>query len=810
MATAKRPASDRLQTYRQKRDFHITREPAPAEVAPRARGAPLTFMVHKHDARRLHYDLRLEIDGVLASWAIPKGPSYDSSSKRLAVQTEDHPLEYGGFEGRIPDGQYGAGDSIIWDRGTYQTYPPDQFHAQREKGHLVIDLQGEKLNGRWHLVRTHRPGGEKNQWLCFKARDGRERADYDVVIERPESVLSGRKMTRGPVSERVMRGPHSDPKVLLEALWPPMKATLADPEDAPADSWLEVKYDGYRGLAAISGGKLVFHTRNALDLSERFPEIAHALRTLRVGEAVLDGEVVAVDLSGTSRFQLLQTEAAEHRFVAFDLIWLEGKDLRAQPIEERRSLLESLLADVRPPLQLSERVLKPIPEALEEAQERGWEGLIAKRRGSQYVGERSKEWLKLKVISTHELAIAGYSPSSVGTGQVGALHLAVAEGEGFRYAGKVGTGFTRELRGQLWKMLEADRKLDKDAQRPLGAPRERDARWVTPKRVAQITFSEWTADGKLRHPSFQGLRTDKKPEECSRERVVEVASEQHVKLTSPDKKLFPHSGITKREVFEYYREVAPVMVPALAQRPLAFEQWPRGIAQPGVFRQNAAGAPDWANKLRVSHLEGKEVDHLVVDRPETLLWLANQNALTLHAWASREPQLHSPDWAIFDLDPGEGTWEQLIEVATALRRLLEELQLESHPKTSGKRGLHVLVPLARGHTYAQTLEFAISITEALAQGLPHLTTTERSKSKRKGRLYLDALQNGQGKTIVAPYSLRAAEGAPASTPLQWSEVTNDLHPIDFNLRSMRKRLDRHGDLFAPVLRGHQRLPQLKR
>lgn len=505
-----------LEEYRRKRDFTVTREPSPEAPAHKATGAQPLFMIHKHDATRLHYDLRLEMDGVLASWAIPKGPSYDPAVKRLAMQTEDHPLEYGNFEGRIPDGEYGAGDSLIWERGTYDTVPPGQASEQRERGRMTLELRGEKLKGRWHLVRTRPTQSGKSQWLFFKAHDEAANPDYDVVAERPESVVSGRRVTRGPERKHVLRAAHPLPDALLKKVWPPMRALLSEPDRAPPDQYFyEVKYDGYRGLAAISGGKVTFVTRNGLDLSGRFPEIARALARIQVGEAVLDGEVVALDRKGTTRFELLMS-GAEERYAVFDLLWLDGEDLRPRPVEDRRELLQSLLSNVPPPLELAELVKADSEEeALAEARRRGLEGVVAKRRGSPYLsGHRGSEWLKLKVNASQELAIAGYLPISSGEKAIGALILAFYENGAFHYAGKVGTGYTAKLRRELKKLLDPDRA---DEPQVKDAPRMRDAVWVKPRYVAQVAFTEWTQDARLRHPAFQGLRMDKKPEECTRE-----------------------------------------------------------------------------------------------------------------------------------------------------------------------------------------------------------------------------------------------------------------------------------------------------
>jgi bifunctional non-homologous end joining protein LigD len=504
----------RLQPYRRKRHFQITPEPSPRTPArPQAAGA--TFVVHKHDARRLHYDLRLEMDGALASWAIPKGPSYDPGEKRLAVQTEDHPLAYAGFEGRIPEGEYGAGDSLVWDRGTWETIPPGQGAAMRRHVKLVFQLHGEKLRGRWHLVRT-RPRGGKEQWLLIKGRDAYSRGVGDIVAERPESVVSGRRVTRGPVRRKDWEAPHPRPVDLLLRVWPAMLATLTRREEVGDERYVcEVKYDGFRALAALSGGKVTLQSRTGNDLATRFPTVVAAVANVPQPELVLDGEIIATDRRGLARFQNLQAGTGELRYAVFDLLWLNGEDLRSRGVEERRELLEGILAGAPPPLALAERIPGSIDPALGWAHARHHEGIVLKRAGSPYVGERSLDWLKLKLLQSQEVALVGYVPISNGTEAIGALVLAVYDKGRFRYAGKVGTGFTNKVRADLWRMLRAI-----EVERPTvpDPPGERDVHWVRPKYVAQIAFSEWTRDGKLRQPSFQGLRDDKRPEECVCER----------------------------------------------------------------------------------------------------------------------------------------------------------------------------------------------------------------------------------------------------------------------------------------------------
>jgi bifunctional non-homologous end joining protein LigD len=820
--------SKRLPEYEAKRDFAVTPEPAPGKQVPHPEP---TFVVHKHDATRLHYDVRLEMDGALASWSVPKGPSYDPGVKRLAIQTEDHPLEYGSFEGRIPDGEYGAGDSLIWDNGTCDSVPEGQLSEQRKSGHIVVQFRGHKLRGQWHLVRTHGGQPGKAQWLMFKAKDGTENPAYDVVAERPESVVSGRVATRGPERKEKLRAPRAAPEAILPGYLPPMLATLVD--EAPPGEWhAEVKYDGYRALSALSNGRVAMWTRNALDLAGRFPRVARALSRLLVGDAVIDGEVCVLDAAGVPRFELIQQGRADEAVLfAFDLLRLDGEDLRQRPLEQRRDLLRSVLSNAPDAVRLAEEVPGEIGAALSRMRERGMEGLILKARGSVYEKRRSRAWLKLKAQATQELAIIGWTPGKgSASGSLGALLLAVADGKGgFELAGKVGTGFSSKQRKELQRELSRDARPTSPAS---GAPRLRDARWVEPRLVAQVRFTEWTHDGKLRHPAFQGLRADKKPEECVREKPAPApqaapprtakplasgkkaarAAEPEQKLTNPDRVLYPEESITKADVAAYYEAVAPALLKALEDRPLTLVHWNQGLGKPSWFQQDVgAMAEEWMRIVETPARTRKgAVRHLVADGPRALRWLAQNSVLEIHAWHSREPTLTQPDWVVFDLDPAEGQGiDQALEVAAVLDGMFERLGLPSVPKTTGKRGLHILVPLAKGHTFEDASAFALQVGQTVAKQLKNVTL-ERSLPARKGRLYFDCLQNAYGKTAIAAYSLRGVPGAPVSAPLRWSEVKPGLDPKAFNLRTMPGRLRKEGDLFAPALTQGVRLPRYKR
>jgi bifunctional non-homologous end joining protein LigD len=839
----------RLPEYEAKRDFEVTPEPAPGTAAPSAERP--SFVVHKHDATRLHYDVRLEMDGALASWSVPKGPSYDPNQKRLAIQTEDHPLEYGNFEGRIPDGEYGAGDSLIWDNGTYEAVPPLTPSEQRKKGHLRVRFHGHKLDGEWHLVRTGGMHGTKSQWLMFKAKDGKENPSYDVISERPESVVSGRVVTRGPERAGKLRAPRAPPDAILRGYLPPMLATLVDEAPADEENWIvERKYDGYRALAALSNGRVAMWTRNALDLSARFPAIARSLSQIIVGDAVVDAEIAILDPAGVPRFELIQQGRNDEAILfAFDLLRLDGEDLRSRNIEDRRDLLRSLFSNTAANLRVSEELNGRVADLLRDAASSGWEGVVLKRRGSHYEKGRGGDWLKLKALQNQELAIVGWTPGegSASSG-IGALLLGVNEGGTLEFAGKVGTGFSSKQRKELLAELSKD---ETDGPQISGAPRMRDARWVKPRLVAQVRFTEWTHDGKLRHPSFQGLRPDKSPMETVRERPAAApknrgrgatgsgragsrsstpgaatakapapasaratpnhVERQEVKLTNPTRLLYPKDGMTKQDVAAYYEAVSGPLIEALRDRPLAVIHWNQGVGKSGWFHQNTGqDAAPWMTVVDTPSAKGTPVRHLVADRPETLRWLAQHSALELHMWHSRAQNLTMPDWVVFDLDPAEGKGiEQAIEVAQILHGMFDRLGLPSVPKTTGKRGIHVFVPLAPGHTYDDAQAFALSVGETVTAKLPQVTL-ERAKEKRKGRLYFDCMQNGYGKTVVAPYSLRGADGAPVSTPLRWSEVEPGLNPRRFNVRTVPGRLKEVGDLFAPALRQGIRLPRFKR
>ncbi len=616
------------------------------------------------------------------------------------------------------------------------------------------------------------------------------------------------------------------PQQLLRKVFPPMLATLVDAPPANDSEWAyELKYDGFRAVAGMVDGQIALWSRNELDLAVRFPAIAEALRKIKAREVVFDGEIVALDERGTPRFQLLQQGEQRELIFMFDVLWLDGRDMRQQTYGQRRAALEKLLR--RPParVRVSEQLEPPGETALKLAASGGYEGIIAKKKTSCYEGRRSKEWLKIKALNEQEFVIVGWNPSAHSSREIGSLHLAVKGDDGeFHYAGKVGTGFSAKQRVWFKDVLSKDvvpATMVKDA------PHERVATWVKPRLVGQVAFTEWTGDNRLRHPSFLGLREDKVPEEVIKVKPIHLSGRgkksegsparrpppaRQITLTNPDRILYPRDKITKKDVADYYEAMAGPLMRALRDRPLTLEHWNQGIDKPSWFHQHIGReGPEWLTTIETPTRASsrKTVRHLVIDKPETLRWLAQMSVLTIHMWSSRGASLEEPDWIVFDLDPAKGKGiEQAIEAAGVIRGVLEKLELTGVPKTSGKRGIHVFVPLAPGHSHEQVVDFACSISAAVSAKVPSITV-ERSISKRRGRLYLDCLQNGYGKTMVAPYSLRAIDGAPVSAPLRWEEINKKLDPKKFNLRTMPERVAKVGDLFEAVFKNRAKLPELK-
>jgi bifunctional non-homologous end joining protein LigD len=762
--------SRKLSEYERKRDRAQTPEPFGGK---RGKAKAPIFVVQRHDARRLHYDFRLERDGALASWAVPKGVPLEPGEQHLAVHVEDHPLEYGTFEGEIPKGNYGAGTVEIWDHGTYELL------EEKKDGGLTVRLHGERLEGTWALVPAHLSGDEKN-WLILRKRD-------DGAAPRP----------------RVYR---------------PMLATLT--EELPSgEGWeFEPKWDGYRALGYVRGGDAKLVSRNGNDLTQRFAPVAKELvKALRTPDAVVDGEVVALDGDGKANFSAMQQGSTRLAYEVFDVLEADGEPLVDLPLTERRARLEKLIAR-NPVVQLSGS-FEDGEALLEAAREQGLEGVMAKRGASRYQeGKRNRDWLKIKTHGRQEFVICGYTKGQGRrSGRFGALVLGVRRGREWQWVGNVGTGFGERDIDELLAKLEPLRRKESPFPVVPKMPKVRkgDVVWVEPQLVAEVEFAEWTHDGHLRAPSFQGLRDDKGAKDVRRERPAE-AKEGRVKLSNLTKVFWPDddpSGeITKGDLLDYYRAVAPVVVPHLKDRPFTMRRYPDGAYGKAFFQKDAPkGMPEWIPRFRVQVSTRERppkrrwIDAPLVNDEDTLLWMVNMACIDLNAWYSRVDRPDRPDFVLFDLDPSPDVgFAEVVQVALLVKQALDALGLVSFPKTSSAEGMHVLVPVERRYTYAQTRELCEIVAGAIARTHRGLATTEWSKAKRRGVL-IDANQNGEGKTIASAYSVRPRPGAPVSTPLRWDEVKEALDPTSFTMEVVLERIRRHGDLFEGVLTTRQRL-----
>jgi bifunctional non-homologous end joining protein LigD len=785
-----------LSEYRRKRDPKVTPEPF---EGPRKRGKKPIFVVQRHDARRLHYDFRLERNGALASWAVPKGVPLEPGGRALAVHVEDHPLEYAKFHGEIPKGQYGAGSVEIWDNGTYELL------EEKRNGQLTVRLHGKRLDGTWSLVPAHLDGKDQN-WLLIKRRDGEDAA----ADETPEAY---RAMT-ATLEERVPR----------------------------ADGWLfEVKWDGYRALAYVRGGECRLVSRNGNDLTQRFEPVAKAIvKATKSPHAVLDGEVCALDDQGRASFSAMQQGSGPLVFYAFDLLELDGEPLVDLPLAERRRRLEQLLDRRNRTVRLSETFDDGVALA-EAAEAQGLEGIMAKRADSRYhQGRRTRDWLKIKTHGRQEFVVVGYTAGSGRrVGSFGSLVLAVQDEDGLRYVGNVGTGFDDAEIRRLLKLMKPLRRDTSPLRAVPKMPRVRkgDVTWIEPRLVAEVEFSEWTHDHHIRQPSYKGLRDDKDAAEVVEEAPAPEApppdepsnsllhagieaplpsvirdGKRELRLSNLDKVFWPDGDITKGDLLRYYRAVAPVLVPHLKDRAFTMRRYPDGAYAQAFFQKDAPShMPDWIPTFRalVSTRESsrakKWVRFPLVNDELALLWMVNMGCIDMNTWYSRVDKPDRPDFVLFDLDPTpEVPWGQVVEVALILRDLLDQLGLQSFPKTSGGKGFHVLVPLDRRSTFDGTRSFSEMVAGAIARAHPKLATTEWSKARRRGVL-IDANQNGEGKTIASVYSVRPKPGAPVSTPLRWDEVDDKLNPSIYSMAVVVERVAQLGDLYAPLLTTRQSL-----
>ena len=938
-----------LEQYRRKRDFSRTPEPAGEKRSRRRPATPaagLAFVVQKHAASRLHYDFRLEMDGVLKSWAVPKGPSLDPHEKRLAVQVEDHPIEYGDFEGVIPPGEYGGGTVLLWDRGTWRSLEGEPLEAWR-KGKLKLELQGEKLRGGWTLVRMTGPraGDNRENWLLIKENDDTARpGSADALVrEQVKSAASGQTIEeiaadpprvwgpdgatelepaakrgagRGKGAARAssraskakvaagassraskVKGAAGASSRLAElasavpgarrAVMPrtvaPELATLVSAPPA-GGQWLhEIKFDGYRVVCEVRRGKAQLLTRHGKDWSARFAPVEAAAAALPVDTAILDGEVTVLLPDGKTSFQALQEslggdggvnsrgggaggrDGAEMVYFVFDLLYLDGHDLRPAPLLERKQALRALLDAAgigtgSGPIRWSDHVAGQGEDFYRQACRFGLEGIVSKRADLAYRSGRSKDWLKVKCLQRQELVIGGFTDPEGARAGLGALLLGFYEDGRLVFAGKVGTGFTAQVLVDLRRRLERSERQSPPFVNPPRGAEARGAHWVQPKLVCEVAFTEWTRDGHLRHPTFQGLREDKPAREVRRELpepppaasrgdagaprrssggakkaapakavkgaraaraadiktiaakataakgavakstaaaghvsapkprgAVEVAG---VRLSHPDKVLYPGRGLTKRDLAQYYERIAGWILPHIANRPLVLVRCPEGQGGECFYQKHLTEQfPDAVLRVAVEE-GGKTVQYGAVDSLAGLISLVQMGALELHVWGAHRDQVERPDYAVFDLDPDVGlAWERVVEAALGLRDLLAETGLRSFLKTTGGKGLHVVLPLARRHGWDELKAFTRAVVEGMVASQPDRFTSNPLKARRRGRIFVDYLRNGRGATSIAAYSTRSRPGAPVSTPLAWEELDGDVRADTYTIENLPERLE---------------------
>lgn len=812
-------APDPLAPYRAKRS--LGRTPEPAGTVDAAAGRGLLFVVHKHAARHLHFDLRLEMEGVLRSWAVPKGPSLDPADKRLAVHVEDHPIEYGDFEGLIPEGNYGAGAVIVWDRG--QWVPHADPMEGLAKGKLLFELKGFKLRGMWTLVKLKK---SERDWLLIKERDQYVRSPGTDFAEG--SVLSG--LTVEELKEG--RNPADGVRRRLAALRAPARPVeaetvqlmLAETADKPFSrpGWVfELKLDGYRILAAKEGPLVRLLSRNGNDLAASFPEIVRAVSALPFGRVLLDGEIVTPDDAGRPSFQRLQGRARLRRSLdvrraavetpatlyGFDLIGFEEYDLRSLPLTERKSLLEKLL----PPagvLRYLEHFERDGEGLYDRIQGLGLEGVVGKKADSPYRAGRSPSWLKVRTRKTDEFVVVGFTAPKGTREGFGALHLAQYVDGKLVYTGRAGSGFSGKQLAETRAELERLKRKTPACEGPV--PKEKGTTWVEPEVVCEVEYTEWTDEGLLRQPVFVRFRDDKRPTDVTRARrptdakTAEEADlpeaeapeaggvERQVVFSNRGKIFWPEERYTKGDLIDYYRTVSPWLLPYLKDRPVVLTRYPDGIEGKSFYQKDApVFVPQWIRTQRMwSEQTQREIDYFVCDDVESLLYLANLAAIPLHVWASRVQTLDRPDWCVLDLDPKGAPFEHVVQVAKATRKLCEEIDLPSFVKTSGSSGLHILLPLGRQCTYEQSRSLGELLARVLVTGLPEISTITRAVSRRGGKVYVDYLQNVAGQLLAAPFSLRPLPGAPVSTPLEWREVNDRLDIRAFTIRTVPERLKR--------------------
>jgi bifunctional non-homologous end joining protein LigD len=872
-----------LREYHAKRDFARTAEPKGA--VGKQKTSKLRYLIQKHAARALHYDFRLEWNGVLMSWAVPRGPSENPDDKRLAVRTEDHPLDYGSFEGTIPAGEYGGGTVMLWDTGTWTPQEPDVEDALK-KGKLAMVLHGERLHGKWALVKLRkRSPKDKDNWLLIKELDNYMRRGGTPSVEtETTSVKSGRSMDQiasgkavwhsnrkgsdaakgdpvivtgtakkaatasGSKKKPARKKPARLPAQKLPAFVEPQLATLVDGPPS-GNEWLhEIKYDGYRAVTAVAGDRIAIRTRNGLDWTDKFQSLAPALQRLNCESALLDGEIAVADAKGHTDFGALQDALSTGRggmtYYVFDLLHLDGEDLRRLPLTQRKDRLRALLSAARAPLIYSDHVVGNGAKAFEQACAMKLEGLISKQADAPYRSGRTKSWLKSKCGFEQEFVIIGWHPSDKAGRPFSSLLLAVREGDAFRYAGRVGSGYSGDRLDDLGRQFKA---LARKAAPVPDVPPDiaRRARFVEPKLVAEIAFRGWTRDGLVRQGSFKGLRSDKPAAEIVREAPVPTAKAARpvrkavkrkpatktagkmasprvashardgaeeiagVRVTHPDRVMYPDAGVTKRDVIAHYLSIADLMLPHVADRPLSLVRAPRGVGGETFYQKHASdGWPDEFKAIAIREKSGRD-RYLYITDERGLVAAAQMSVLELHIWCCHVDAVEQPDRLVFDFDPDEGLdFVHVRQAAKDMRGMLKEIGLQSFPMVTGGKGVHVVVPLNRGHTWDAHREFAEALARVMAERDPDRFIATMSKAKRRGKIFVDYLRNQRGATAIAPFSTRARKGAPVAVPVSWEKLArlDTAHPVAVG---EAKRFMGSKDPWPGYFKLRQALPKLK-
>lgn len=879
-----------LEKYVAKRDFSKTAEPKSGKSKDKDK---LRFVIQKHDASRLHYDFRLEMEGVMKSWAVPKGPSTDPKTKRLAMMVEDHPMDYRTFEGIIPKGEYGGGTVIVWDEGTYEPIESVKGKKAMEKhlleqlksGSLKIKLHGQKLMGEYALVKTHGMG--ENGWLLIKHKD--DFASASDITKLDKSVLSGKTIdAMAKTSEKVWKSGHEEqinsskkkikaktpknaeqvpaikdiekllkaaPKAKIPTGVKPMLATLVDEPFDDVNWQYEVKWDGYRALAFVNKGEVNLLSRNNKSFNDKFYPIYELLNAWKL-DVVIDGEILVLNEKGISNFGQLQNWRSEADgelvFYVFDILWYAGKNLQELTLAERQAILADILPVNDDRVRLGQVFKASGIDFYKAAERLGLEGIIAKKSDSTYAaGARSKEWLKIKVHKRQEVVIAGFTKNEGTSKQFSSLLLGVYEGETFYYVGKVGTGFSDQLQKEMMNQFkplitdESPFEVIPDVNKPSRFrpdPPKAKAIWLKPELVCEVAFTEVTDDGVFRHPSFQGMRIDKKAKDVVRETAAPVqeiledtvedqAKDKHadalrppkskdrktllnpkdetqvrkicgheLKFTNLNKLYWPEDKISKRDMFNFYYQIADYILPYLKDRPMSLNRFPGGIHGHSFYQKDVTDkAPDWAKTFPYTTSDGEAKNYLVGDDEATLLWMASLGCIEMNPWFSRIQSPDNPDYCVIDLDPDKNTFNQVIEAANEVKKVLDELDVPGYCKTSGSTGMHIYIPLGGKYTYDQSQMFARILVNIVHKQIPKFTSPERMISNRKGKMYLDFLQNRPGATIAGPYSLRPKPGATVSMPLHWDEVKPGLQMTDFHIFNAIERVRAEGDLFKGVL-----------